>query len=305
MTTPAPVLDPLSAFRARIPVYNPSDFPKWIEIAGVSYFFPPGEVGRCICEEHKTDNVGIHDAMDYPRSDRGRLLMDQPRQVVGEGKYHALTCAKYIVNPDQHGKQGFCILSGTPEQQIQQKAEARANWIRIHLETCENIINAWEAACAAQAVNNPGRPAASQKPDVRAAYAFRKKYRSGLVGRLENICNHCGYETNTPEDLAVHVREEHPVAASQARAIAASPSAALPVLPETKPPTSAEELEQKREGKAVLDNAVAANLPLTVADRKGLQYGDMEVVADVRQRLVMAAPGKAAKRQEPEKTEAK
>lgn len=226
MTTEAPTR-PTAAPRGprqrpRVPVFNPSDWPDDVQAGGRTYHFEPGGV------------TYIEDMLEWERDEETRaLLYARPQKIAPDGN-DADKIATLICSSDVRGDKGFVILDGAPDTWDAQKAEAREKWVAQHEGQVEATIASWEAECAGRV--SAGLPLPTQKKAVVLAYAWRKRHRAGLTRDPELLCLVCSHYASTRDELAAHVREEHPRQAAQllgtpapTPVVVAPPPAAEPV----------------------------------------------------------------------------
>jgi hypothetical protein len=317
--------------RAVIMVFNPTHFADDVPVAGHFFHFEPKSVGQCLCAHHQRavgeDPTGVHEILDWPRTERGQLVTDgglRAREVV----LSAEKVADIIVGPECRGAKGYVTLEGSPAEQEEQKAAAVQKWVTFHLADVEQTIAGWEAHVADLRQMRPGDPPPRRPRHVVAAYQFRDNHLE-MIGRVAKyVCSLCGWDgleaipprPDTAESLAGHVRQAHPGVALPEVAPEPAPAPAA-----NRPPTQAE-LDEERtlesmgddpnsqvlgnaaapagstpverkpdpEGEALTQRAKQLKMPLSVADLKGLQFGDPDVVKDVTARL--EAFKKAAKK---------
>jgi hypothetical protein len=192
--------------RQKFPVFNPSDWPDDVQAGGRMYHFAP--LGVTL----------IEDMLEWPRNEQGELLKHMPRVIPERGD--AETIAELIVSGEVRGDKGFVILDGTPDTWEAQKALARETWVAQHERTVESAIASWEAKVASY--NSQGLPLPSQSKAVVLAYAWRKRHRAGLTRNPELLCQVCSHYTLSREELAQHIREEHPQLAASVMGPAAA-----------------------------------------------------------------------------------
>lgn len=292
---PAPIVNPTSRTaivketaqkvrpeykREKIRVFSPKHLIDDVEAFGTYFRFEPFSV------------VEVGDIRQYPRDEKNRLILKKKPVIIAEARQ----VADFIVSSECRGAHHFIILrapEGTPECESE-KQEATQQWIAVYLEQSEQEISGWERFVSEFRIARAGSPPPIMPKHIKRAYDFRASYAAGLIGRKEFICMICSADFDTIEDYNKHASIQHPGAGSSG--VGPMTPSAPPPAPMLAPvkaigaqgPSLAEEKRRKeaeRKGAAILARANDIGLPLSVADKKGLQHGDKDVIADVTQRF--------------------
>lgn len=262
--------------RPSVEVFNPQPWCDDPMAFGQPFHFEP------------ESTVEIGDLYDWPRDDQtNRLITTGHRDIV----MAAYDVAEFICSAECRGKRGFVILEGTPEERERQKAEAIQTWAEEEVGRVEEKIANWEAYVQRAVSAAPGMPAPRQPKDVTRAYAWRKKYLRAQDARSEFVCRFCGFETGDQGRLQAHLVEEHPGAVPMlAPSVPAVPGPAIAVASPPEPSAQDPGQEERiRLGAVLMDQVAQQGFPISVADRKGLEHGDPDVLSDVRARAMAAA----------------
>jgi len=265
----------------RIEVYSPVTRPRDVECFGTLYHFPPRGIAQCICAEHVAsgDVEGVHDAFEYERDDMNRILTQHPKKVT----FTALQVARHICGPDLMGGLGFVMLAGSMEEQEAQKRQADLRYAEFRSSEVEEIIADWEARCAEYSRIRPGQAPPRRPKNVADAYKDRELMERGAnEGRADYICPTCSEETTTREAMDAHMALRHPGLVGVSPITAPAVRAPDEAAPE---PIQRVQTSLVASGKRYVELAGKAGLPLSVADRKGLEHGDPDVIADIVVRL--------------------
>jgi hypothetical protein len=186
----------------------------------------------------------------------------------------AAEVAKAICGDGAMGPKGFVILQGSPEEQQRDMRKAMETYAAHRVKTCEEITRNWESMCAQ--ITADGSPPPRRPRKVVMAYEDLERYQYGATPRGQYICQICGFDTNDEAKFNAH---KHP-GKIVPKVSGEAPAPAAPG--ETKregPPRDPEA------GAALIDRAARAGVELSVADQKGLRYGDPQVIGDVRDRI--------------------
>ena len=234
-------------------VYNPMDTSKDQEALGTFYHWDP------------MDSCEIGDAYTWPKDGEDRIITTGRRVLIEGGDAH--TVATLICSADHLGPLGFCILEGTVKEQQQIMRDARQQWIRVRSDEVDAIIDAWEhyVASSRRSGSLPPRPPKREQ----RAYADREKFSFDGESRKPFVCDHCGLDFDQGDQRRSHIAVHHP-------------GANVPDAPVDEQPTKSPDIKK---GKALISAAKDSMLELSIADRKGLSFGDQEVIADVAGRI--------------------
>jgi hypothetical protein len=248
----------VNARQRRVTLYNPSHLQLHVAAFGQSILADPFA------------EFDVRPMLQHPRNEEdGRLLMDAPLIV----KMPVEDVADQICSVKHWGRYGVCIIDGTEQQREAAKLAAREKWLEFYSEIAERGIREWEAEVALFLQQNPGEKAPRQPHEVQEYYAFRKMRKS--LGRADHVCRFCGAEFDSTDMLGKHQIMDHPGAQLD---VASAPA-----------PSDPAKDKAKARGAELLALADGLGLELSVADKKGLTHGDVDVIADIAERVGRAA----------------
>jgi hypothetical protein len=255
----------------RVTLYNPRHVRATVLFSGTPYIVDP------------RSEFDVRGHYEPTRDEDGNIL--ETRATL---KVAAQEVAEFICADDQYGGDGFCILSGlSPEQKQAAKKKADDHWDALWIGRVNDEIEGWETFV--RAVREAGGQIPKRPKRLDQLYGFRRSMK--IETRRAFVCPVCAEEVDTQELLAAHIEDEHPdTGVSEALDIVAKSVDEKPkiLVPKPKPdvvPAPARGSEQQLKGRALFDEAAKAKLPMTVADRKGLQAGDPDVMRDIQARL--------------------
>lgn len=244
----------------------------------------------------------------FPKKDddTGKIL-DGPWEI----QISASEIVDELCKDEVEGRYGLVHIprDATDAEIARLKEQAKARWFEWFSGEAENGIADWESFVTRFREARPGDLPPQRPMRVNAFYGFRKLRRTEGLGRKQFVCNYCGCEFDVEADRKAHIEFDHPNApeirerqpqeptedapgdqtldqflAAQDKDEAPKAKAAPKIpAPEVKELTDVEKSNRER-GKAAFVAARRARLELSVADQKGLRFGDLEVIADVEQR---------------------
>lgn len=214
------------------------------------------------------DSCEIHDALTWPKDDDNRIITGGRREILSDAR----AVAELLCSEEHLGPLGFVILEGSEGEQQEVMRQARRQWIGVRTVEIEQIIDGWEHHVAAVTSGRPG--AVPPRPSKRVARAYDDRGKFAAYGDGEErkafVCEFCGLDFEVSADLRSHALLNHPAV----------------VKPEAdEVPTKERKGPDINKGKAVLAAAKDSKVKLSVADRKGLQFGDQDVISDVEARI--------------------
>ncbi len=242
-------------------VYNPGDTGASLNAGGRSYHWLPQDV----CE--------IFDHLQWPKDDDNRLVTTGRKEIATSAE----DVAQLLCSDAHLGPVGFCILQGADDERLEQMGVARKIWVEQRSEAVAGIIEAWEQLVASE--SRPGKVPRRTPPRVKRAYEDRERFAEIEEQRKEFVCASCGMDFDVAADFASHTALHHPGAASLL------PEAAPKEIEKPEEPGLKRQNSKSKKGLAILQAAEDAGLELSVADKKGLKFGDRDVVKDVEERL--------------------
>jgi hypothetical protein len=248
----------------KVTLYNPRHFRAMVLFSGTPYLAEA---------RSEFDVIGHYE----PTRDENGTILDVPATL----RVSVQDVAEHICAVDQYGGDGFCILSGlSPEEKAEAKRKANAHWDSLYFERVNSEIESWEAFVRAVRESGQGTiPKRTKRLD--GLYAFRRSM--NIEAKRSHVCPICAEELSTQPFLVAHIEEEHPdTGVSEALDILAK------AQPKEKAPVEAAPARgtaDQLKGRALFDQASKALVPMTVADRKGLQGGDLDVIRDIEARL--------------------
>jgi hypothetical protein len=256
----------------KVTIYNPRHVRATVLFSGTPYIVEP---------RSEFEVLGHYEPA---RDEDGNIL--EARAIL---RVAAQDVAEHICAEDQYGSDGFCILSGlSPEERERAKQQADAHWDSLYIDRVNQEIEGWETFV--RAVRESGGTIPRRPRRLDHLYAFRRSM--NIEVHRAHVCPVCAEELAEQALLVKHIEMEHPdTGVSEALDILAKGAEAKPAVVLPKPDVQAAPPrgnDAQLRGRALFDVAQKAKLSMTVADRKGLQAGDPDVMRDIQARLKRA-----------------
>ena len=265
----APGLDSISDIerfaRPKISIYYAGDEPDMVEVAGHYYSFMPKSASM------------IEDQYTYPmmQTPTGQ----KPNFAMRELSMSSVDVTKALL--EDRSEKGYCVLYGDGRDG-ERMAMARQKYVAWRYAQAKRVQASWLTSVAK--ATDGGGIAPVQTKRVRDEIMWLRQHEMGLIDRQRYVCRIDGFEAANRDEVVRYIKSMYPTQDAESNVQDLGDMASQAPAPvEPKPRVSPE-------GQRLIDVAQAQGLALSVADKKGLTYGDGDVITDVRSRLSALEP---------------